>query len=434
MKRSTGPSTAAVIGNRSHPEGRPAVSAQPFSTREVRPEIEGLRGLAILSLLAIHCIPALSRGGAVGVDIFFVVSGFLLAQCVPQHGDASADWSGFTSRRLQRTVPALVAALLGCLAFATLFTLPSVLLPLGRSAVWGAGLMANLDAWHRGVPIDAAQNLDPLWHLWQVSAIAQGGLLLSLLAWALSWHRRVWLTVIVVTGAASLVFNLVRVADYPGAAFYLLAGRWWEIATGAGLALVSNPTHRRNDLAVGGAARSAHRADSAWSALAPLMGGLGVACFAMAVLLAADTTHFPGPWALWPVAGTVCLLVAGPQDWVNRHVFAHPVMRFYGRVSYPLYLWHWPVLCFPLLLGVPLSVDVRVLILVASVVLAALTHELIEKPVAALQPTRRLSALLLSGLGGCVVLGAIVVATDGLRFTFPTELLSPTAPRSASAY
>lgn len=115
-------------------------------------------------------------------------------------------------------------------------------------------------------------------------------------------------------------------------------------------------------------------------------------------------------------------------------MLAHPVMRFYGRVSYPLYLWHWPVLCFPLLLGVPLSVDVRVLILIASVVLAGLTHELIENPIAKMKPAQRLSGLLLAALGACVALGVLVVATDGLRFTFPAELQSLAAPRTLVSY
>ena len=144
--------------------------------------------------------------------------------------------------------------------------------------------------------------------------------------------------------------------------------------------------------------------------------------------------HFPGAWALWPVAGTLCLLTAGPASWLNRQVLAQPVLRFYGRVSYSLYLWHWPVLCFPLMLGVPLSADTRVLILIASVVLAVLTHEMIEKPVVLRTPTRRLSVLLLVALGGCIALGSVVVATDGLRFTFPVELKSISVRDSQPAH
>jgi peptidoglycan/LPS O-acetylase OafA/YrhL len=435
MKFLHGQSASVVIGDRARPGGLPAACANAFASRDERPEIEGLRGLAILSLLAIHCVPDLSRGGAIGTDIFFVVSGYLLARRVSHRGAVSLDWSSFFARRLQRAVPALVAVLVGCLAFATLFTLPKDLMTVGRSLAWGASFMTNLDAWRRGVPIDAAQNLDPLWHLWQAAAIAQSCLLLAFLAWAMRRHPRIWLAMIITTGLASLAFNLVRVADYPAAAFYLLPGRWWEFTAGVvGLALMANSGHRPADPALDAGARSTGHSGAAWPAVAPLMGWLGVACFAMAALLAGDTTHFPGSWALWPVAGTVCLLAAGPHDWVNRHVFAHPVLRFYGRVSYPLFLWHWPLLCFPLLLGVPLSVDVRVLILIASVVLAALTHELIEKPVAALQPTRRLSGLLLASLGVCVALGATVVATDGLRFTFPAELQSFAAPRPPGAH
>ena len=401
------PSAAATLKDRTHALWPTRAPAQPFASRDERPEIEGLRGVAILSLLAIHVVPSLSRGGAIGIDIFFVVSGYLLARALVRQDDRAPDWRGFISRRLQRGVPALVAVLIGCLAFATLFTLPKDIQTLGRSMAWGAGMLSNFDAWRQGLPTDAAQALDPLSHLWQIAAIAQGGLLLALMARLLRPHPRMLLAMVGLTGLASLAFNLLAV-DASGAAFYLLAGRWWELAAGAALAL---------------GLKAGYRA-------VPQLGWLAIACFGFATVLAVSSAHFPGAWALWPVAGALCLLAAGSQAWVNRHVLAHPVLRFYGRVSYPLYLWHWPVLCFPLLLGVPLSVDVRILILIASVVLAGLTHELIEKPVAMLQPARRLSASLLAALGACVALGAVVVATDGLRFTFPAELQAPVAGRA----
>lgn len=416
--------TAAVpLEGRTHSRWKADAPAQPFASRDERPEIEGLRGIAILSLLAIHVVPSLSRGGAIGIDIFFVVSGYLLARALMRQDARAPDWRGFISRRLQRTVPALVAVLIGCLAFATLFTLPKDLQTLGRSMAWGGSLLANFDAWRRNVPVDAAQVLDPLSHLWQVAAIAQGGLLLVLMMWMLRPHPRAFLAVIALTGLGSLTFNLLVTAKSASAAFYLLAGRWWELMAGAGLALWLNASHRAAPAQPGGG--------KLWAAIAPQLGWLAIAFFTMAVLRAEDTTHFPGSWALWPVAGTLCVLAAGPHAWVNRYVLAQPVLRFYGRVSYPLYLWHWPVLCFPLLLGVPLSVDVRILILIASVVLAGLTHELIEKPFAMLQPAPRLSGMLLAALGACVALGAVVVATDGLRFTFPAELQTLAAPLTA---
>jgi peptidoglycan/LPS O-acetylase OafA/YrhL len=171
-----------------------------------------------------------------------------------------------------------------------------------------------------------------------------------------------------------------------------------------------------------------------WAAIAPHAGWAGLACYLLAIVLARDSTQFPGWWAVWPVAGTVFLLAAGPRDPVNRHAFAQPVLRFYGRIGYPLYLWHWPVLCFPLLLGVPLSVDVRVLILLVGVVLAALTHELVEKPFARLRPSRSLSMLLLAALAVCASLGAFVAATGGMRFTFPAELQSSAGLGGASGH
>jgi len=414
----------AAIEDRFPVRRRPDSATRPFAVRDERPEIEGLRGVAILSLLAIHCAPGLSRGGAIGVDLFFVVSGYLLTRSLWRQDRDRGAWREFLTRRLQRAVPPLVVVLAACLVFGTLFTLPDDLKALGSSMSWGAALLTNVDAWRRDVPIDAARTLDPLAHLWQVAAIVQCGALLALLSWMIQPQRRTMLRFAVVTGAMSFAFCVLTVEQSSGAAFYLLAGRWWELMVGVGLALGLRWASLEDEGASGERAAASRRAITVWPRAEPILGWVGVACYAVAVLLAGSTAHFPGWWAVWPVAGTACLLAAGPQATINRLVLAQPMLRFYGRVSYPLYLWHWPALCFPILLGVPLSMEVRVLILLASVVLAALTHELVEKPIELLRRSRRRSMMLLASLAACTAIGAVVAATDGLRFTFPDELQS----------
>jgi len=153
----------------------------------------------------------------------------------------------------------------------------------------------------------------------------------------------------------------------------------------------------------------------------------GAVLLVAAVMLTEHTAGFTGGWAVMPVLGTLLLIAAGPLGWVNRTVLSLSALRFYGLVSYPLYLWHWPLLCFPLMLGIPLENDVRVIILLASVVLAALTYELVDKPVRSVAPSLRL-ALMLGGLLAAVgLLAWLVTQTDGLRSAVPPRMQSAAA-------
>ncbi|MBX9715446.1 MAG: acyltransferase, partial [Burkholderiaceae bacterium] len=380
-------------------------------------------GLAVLSLLAMHLFPNWSRGGGlVGFDMFFVISGYLISDCVLRaHAEGRFSLMAFYARRIQRIVPSLCLVLLFCLAFSWLFTFPGEVLQIGKHAAAAALFASNFVQWFEATPSDLGFTGAPLFHLWALALEVQFCIVWPI---CLLWLLRRGLSVAAGVCAllvASLAWNIAIVESDPNAAFLLPASRTWELMVGALLACMS----QRNSPGLVGwiQARCAHRPLARqWTP--DLMAGSGVALLLLSLALIDSTRHFPGWWALLPTAGTFALLAAGPEARINRHLLSQPILRFYGAISYPLYLWHWPLLSFPIVLGVPLTHELRVIILIASVVLAALTYEVVDRRLRASQHAGAsgLAASLLAALLVIALIGYGFHQTGGASSTFPPSL------------
>ena len=383
-----------------------------------RQDIEGLRGVAVLSLLAVHLFPQWDRGGGIlGLDMFFVLSGYLVSDALFRAHDAG-DYSlrGFYADRLQRIVPSLILVLLSCLAFSWLFTTPNVTMVVGAHAAAAAVFISNFASCLGTGTLGLRAEESPLYHLW---ALALGVQFCILWPIALGYLLKRRQSVLVAVGSAllcSFLLNVAWVASEPNATLLLLPTRLWQLLAGALLACFGRLTGRALGAAKPGRAPRLQcfaRECSAWS---------GIGLLFVAVLLIDRTQHFPGWWALLPTAGTVALLYAGPDASVNRRFLSHPVLRFYGVISYPLYLWHWPLLTFPVVMGMPLTDELRVIILIASVVLAALTHELVEKNTRLGLRGSSIPVALVSALACVGLLGYAVQQSNGLLKTFPQTM------------
>lgn len=399
----------------------PVLDAEHRDAMAHRPDIEGLRGVAVLSVLAVHSFPALLRGGFIGVDIFFVLSGYLIS-CILFRSVDSGQFSvlDFYARRVRRIYPALCVVLTASLAFSLLFTFPSASRHLGHHVAASALFLSNIALWNEAGYFDVASEAKPLLHLWSLGIEEQFYLVWPLAVVMLARHRRRALLWITLALALSFALNIALVADKPKATFFLPPTRFWELMVGALLAYLTlyraGPVAwLRQRLPEGGWAQT-HAADAfGWS---------GLAMLATALVLIDKTDHFPGWWAALPTLGTFALIAAGTNASANRRLLCHPILRFYGAISYPLYLWHWPLLCFPVVLGVPLNSELRVVILVASVVLATLTCQFVEKPVRAMPSGPRLPlalAALLIAIGAC---GWVIQQTDGLLESQPEAIRS----------
>ncbi|MBY0468314.1 MAG: acyltransferase [Burkholderiaceae bacterium] len=411
------PLSTASDGRVGAPHRAPRAARIPLAHRT---DIEGLRGIAVLSVLAVHSFPAWLQGGFIGVDIFFVLSGYLISQQLLQSlEDGRYSLIDFYARRVRRLYPALCLVLLACLVFSVACTFPSASRQVGQHVAAGALFISNLVLWSEAGYFDAASQAKPLLHLWSLGIEEQFYLVWPLVMAGLFRHRRWAPWLIVAALLLSLGLNLALVHDRPVATFFLPPTRFWELMVGALLAWLTwsaddTPASWLRSRLPGGPWSHQQAADAlAW---------LGLAMLALALWLIDKSDPFPGWRALLPTLGTFALLSAGPEAWVNRQLLSQPILRFYGAISYPLYLWHWPLLSFPVVLGLPLSSELRVLILVASVVLATLTHELLEKPVRRGLGGARLTWALFAALAVLGAAGWAVKRTDGLLATYPPQV------------
>jgi peptidoglycan/LPS O-acetylase OafA/YrhL len=360
----------------------------PSSTHpDYRPDIDGLRAIAVGSVVAYHAFPLAVSGGFVGVDIFFVISGFLISSIILKSLHSGAfSYGDFYSRRVRRIFPALIVVLFASIAFGWFVMLADEFKQLGKHVVGGAAFVSNFVFWDEVDYFDSRAELKPLLHLWSLGVEEQFYILWPLIL-VMAWRIRSAVpTLIMAIILASFMLNVGTVEQYPAAAFYLPFSRFWELLCGGLIAyfalLKDDPgfgrgAHQRLR-AMLDALPSRATASSSWlNHLASIIGAVLV-CFA--VLKIDRQSDFPGWWALLPTSGALLLIAAGPNAWFNRVVLARKTMVFVGLISYPLYLWHWPLFSFARLVG-QASQPLLIGLIIVSIFLAWATYRLVELPV-----------------------------------------------------
>ena len=374
-----------------------------------RSDIDGLRAVAVLAVIGFHAFPEWVRGGFVGVDVFFVISGYLISGIIFEGlRTGRFTFTGFYARRIKRIFPALVLVLAVCYACGWFLLLGDPFMQLGKHIAAAAGFVSNFAFWNESGYFDNAAETKPLLHLWSLGVEEQFYLIWPLAAYVV-WRLR--LNLLLLTGlavATSMFFNLEGIRRDLVGTFYSPVTRFWELMSGSVLACVAaDPSSVSRRLH---AFHDRLRADAVWrdrTAMAGLVVVLGT------VVALDRSRHFPGLWALLPVSGAWLLLAAGPDAWVNRKILGHRVMVWIGLISYPLYLWHWPLLSFARILNAEApSLGLRIAAVGASVVLAWLTYKVIERPIR-------------FGAGGRLVVPALCVSMAALfaagYFTYRSE-------------
>lgn len=375
-----------------------------------RPDIDGLRAVAILSVILFHAFPSVLQGGFVGVDIFFVISGFLISSIIfksLQRGSFS--FSSFYSHRIKRIFPALIFVLVVSYVVGWFILFPNEFKQLGGHIVASASFFQNFNLAREDVYFGTAAELKPLLHLWSLAVEEQFYLVYPVLIF-LAWRIGVnVLAVVLLLGVVSFGINLHYVTAKPSIAFFLPQARIWELLVGSLLAYLQVFNTSRLSIWMQLAGRG--------GAINNILSATGAVLIVAGILFINKSKAFPGWWALLPVWGTFLLLLAGPQTWVNRVLLSNKLMVFVGLVSYPLYLWHWPILTFARLVWseVP-PVGIRIAALVMSFVLAWLTYRFLEKPVRFGNTSGRVTFFLAVALFvvGCVGFGAS--KNGGLEF------------------
>ena len=346
-----------------------------------RRDIDGLRAIAVLSVLAFHAAPLWMPGGFAGVDIFFVISGYLISSIVLQSlARGTFSVADFYVRRIKRIFPALI------LMLATVFTVGwFVLYPdehqqLGKHIVAGVGFVSNVILWRESGYFDAEAELKPLLHLWSLGIEEQFYILWPLLlAFTWRWRSIQW-PLILGIAMVSFLLNLLRAAGHPEATFYLPFTRIWELLIGCTLAYAQR--FRADELARWQAKLFFSRESVPDARSRNLQAATGLALLAVALSLLDRHRIFPGWWAVFPTVGAFLLIAAGPDTWVSRVLLGNRVMVAIGLISYPLYLWHWPLLSFTRIIspGTPAAALIGGAVVLAFA-FATLTYRFVERPI-----------------------------------------------------
>ncbi len=358
---------------------------------EYRRDIDGLRAVAVLSVIGFHAGWIWLRGGFIGVDIFFVISGYLISGLIFRAlGKGTFSFREFYARRINRIFPALLVVLAFCLVLGWVTLMPGEYQSLGKHTFGGSAFISNVLLWRESGYFDSPDK--PLLHLWSLAIEEQFYLLWPAIAFVV-WRRR-WNVGLVLIAIVTLSFaaNVWRVqhGDTVGA-FYFPGARFWEILSGALLAHIET-----RSLSISKGARQ-------------IASIVGIALIIIAIASVESTTSWPGWWAIAPVGGAFLIIAAGPDTWLNRNVLGAKAMVGIGLISYPMYLWHWPLMVGAKLVnGAPVKLSVMLAIIAATILLAYVTYRVVEIPIRFGAHKRRSAMILFPALAATGVIGLAI--------------------------
>ncbi len=396
-----------------------AISNKKLSYRS---DIDGLRAVAVLAVLAFHASHVRFPGGFVGVDVFFVISGFLISSIIYNELESgSFSIIEFYVRRIRRIYPALFIVLVFVCVAGWLLLLPSSFVILGKQIAGGSAFVANFVLWSQAgyFTPDAAQ--EPLVHFWSLGVEEQFYLMFPVICMIFYRTKKHWSLPVAFLAIAtvSMILNVSLVTRYSAATYYLPFSRLWELFVGAGLSLCLHrnlqPTWESRLLVK-------------WQTG---IGLLGLGLIIVSIFAIDSYNAFPGWWALLPTIGAALVIAAGQNAWSNRYILSSKPAVFVGLISYPLYLWHWPILAFLTVgndfWGLGESHLLKAALIVLAFVLAYLTYRFIELPIRQVKrrDLRRRGAIWLLG---CVAMtgafGVFVVLKGGFPSRMPDAVVA----------
>lgn len=360
-----------------------------YSLINYRSDIDGLRALAVMAVVLYHAFPKYVKGGFVGVDIFFVISGYLIGFILFKNFDAkNLCLYTFYSRRVKRIFPALLLVLVFCLVFGW-FSLTDVeYTRLGLHAKASTLFYTNFALAKESGYFDVSAHTKPLMHLWSLALEEQFYIVCPLLLYFATKKGLNIISICVSIILISFIISIQTLHKHPVEAFYYPLCRIWELTSGVLLAYLAYKKveipkktkkiiNRWVNLIV-------YKHDSLHSqkTLVEVLAWLGLVINLCTIFCLKRTSHFPGWYAILPVVGTVLIIVAGENTWVNKNILSNKVCVKIGLISYPLYLWHWCLLSFIWILeGQNPEKKIITGALLISFVLAWMTYKVIENPI-----------------------------------------------------
>ena len=383
---------------------KPAKKDDPLVAPVYRRDVDGLRAIAIIAVVVYHAFPTLLPSGNIGVDIFFVISGYLISQLlIRQFVKNTFSFNDFYNRRIRRIFPALLCMLFVVTVIGLLVLFPNEYAQLGRHIGAGAGFFANLLLYTEVNYFDKSAAYKPLLHLWSLGVEEQFYVVWPILLYIFRQRLRSVTALITTLIVASFLVNLRLDDTLPIASFYWPMSRVWELLVGTLVVhILANPTIRQRLFFT--------------PIIAHSISGVGIALLVASMFWANGDASYTYYSAILPITGAILVIVAGERAWFNRIILANPVMVWIGLISFPLYLWHWPLLSFAnFFTNTEPSIVIRIVLVGISILLAWLTYAYLEKPLrqGSLRsiPTRYFSyATFACGIVGYFVIGSGIIA------------------------
>ena len=390
-----------------------------------RPDIDGLRGLAVLLVVLYHSWPNELPGGFVGVDIFFVISGFLISSVVFTSMEAGTfTLKEFWARRIRRLGPALLVVLAVSLVAGWFLLLPTELEQLGRHVAAGVLFVSNILLIFEADYFDTGSELKPMLHLWSLGVEEQFYLLFPIVALIALKLRGKYLPIMIMLALASFVLNLVWMNSHPIGNFYAPLTRFWEILAGVILFLAIRKS---------GEPRENGGNSKVWKLITNpcFRSFLGLVVLIAAVVVVSEAQPYPGIQALLPVLAAILLISAGESTFLNREILSARPLVWLGLISFPLYLWHWPVLSFSrIILGQDPPLWAKVTLIALAIALSWATYRWVEKPIRHLRISKRLVTVVTSASAIVLSMGLLMSFQQG----FPNRSPDMQEAKIASSY
>lgn len=376
----------------------------------VRTDIQGLRAFAVLFVIIFHAVPEALPGGFLGVDIFFVLSGYLITKTILRdYEKGNFSIAEFYRRRARRLLPALSLVLIISLVAGYYFLSPSQYYNLGMSILSTIGFYSNIYFWMTTGYFDGPAEAAPLLHTWSLSVEEQFYIFYPvLLYWLLKKNKNIAFLATLILGFVGLLVSEATVHIRPNWAYFLTHARAFELLIGCALGLAP---------------------DISWlnRTKANYLAAIGILGILFSLLFINSSTPFPGMNAAIPCLGTAMVIAAGkynPENFIANTLSIRP-LTVVGDASYSLYLWHWPLLAFPrAVYGLELDMLSIFYSVSATFFLSILSYKYIEKPFIRANspqlPYLKLAAILIAFFG---VIGTIVAFTGGMPSRFSRDAI-----------
>jgi peptidoglycan/LPS O-acetylase OafA/YrhL len=330
-----------------------------------RKDIDGLRAVAIILVVLFHYFPELTHAGFIGVDIFFVISGYLISGIIySQVAAKHFSIIDFYSRRIRRIFPALITVLLTCLGVGWFILLSDEYVHLGKHTLSSALFVSNILLMTEAGYFDIASDLKPLLHLWSLGIEEQFYIIWPLII-MFFWRTKAFLPLVLILTCISFVLNICLITAHPSETFYLIFTRFWELSLGGVLAYAR----------IQGKCTFSGTINNLVSFCAFLL-------LAISLFFIQKKGVYPGWWALCPVAFALMIIASSEKAVLNKYLLSNKLFVGIGLISYPLYLWHWPLISITkMVTHTEPSYVLRAGLLVLAIVLAVVTYLMVEQPI-----------------------------------------------------